>query len=111
MKKVKIGLLGLSLVALTFAPSCKKDDNSPGVGPCSGYTSWALSVQNESAAISAAALAYANDPTPANCTAYKAAYQDYIDALENVRGCVPASQSAAYQKSIDDARASISSLC
>lgn len=111
MKKLKLGLIGISLVALSITPACDKDDNGSPIGPCSGYSSWALSVQDELNTATTAGIAYANDPTPANCAAYKAAYQDYIDALENVRGCVAGAQTAAYQQAIDSAKASLSSLC
>ncbi len=109
MKKSKLILIGFSLFALTISPSCNKDNNDGG-GPCRGYISWSLSVQDEAAALSVAASAYAGDPSTANCLKYKDAYNDYIDALENQRACVPASQKAAFEQSIDGARASVNAL-
>lgn len=109
MKNLKISLIGLSLVALTISPSCNKDNNDNG-GPCRGYVSWSLSVTDEAAALSAAASAYGQDQSTANCLKYKEAYNDYIDALDGQSTCVPASQRAAFDQSLDDARAELNNL-
>lgn len=105
--------LGL-IAALTLGlSSCSKDDNSgttPPAGPCANYTNWATGFQAELTAMTNAATAYATDPTPANCQAYKDAANDYIDALEGVRSCVLASQLTAYNASIQQARDAIAAI-
>ena len=61
-------------MAIPFLNSCKKDD------PVS--CNYATEVQNEVNALSAAASAYGNDPSTANCNAFKTAYQNYIMRLK-----------------------------
>lgn len=110
MKSPRLLLVVASTVVLSFS-SCNKDDDSNGPnGPCVGYSSWALSLSDEAAALSSAASTYGQDPTTENCQAYKQAYIDYIDAAENISSCVPAGQKAAYQQSLDDARDSLNDL-
>jgi hypothetical protein len=75
--------------------------------PCN----WATEVQDELDAVTAAATAYGNDPTnSAKCNAYKSAFQDYLNALEDHKGCVPSEQSAQLQQSIDAAQTSLDAL-
>ncbi len=109
MKSLKLNLICISFFALTLTSSCSKDDNDSG-GLCRGYVSWALSVQDEAAALSVAASAYGQDPSTANCLKYKEAYTDYINALDNQRACVPASQKATFEQSLDAARVSLNEL-
>jgi hypothetical protein len=59
-----------------------KDDDGDG---CS--TAWANELTNEANAMINAAQVYAMNPTVANCNAYKAAAQDYLDALEPYGDC------------------------
>lgn len=108
--KMYLGLIAALILGLS---SCKKDDDSgttTPAGPCANYTNWATGFQAELTAMTNAAQAYATDPTTANCEAYKAAANDYIDALEGVRTCVAASQLTAYNTSIQQARDAINAL-
>jgi hypothetical protein len=82
--------------------ACKKDDDDP-VG-----CNYAQEVQDELATANAATTTYVNDPTPANCQAYKNAWQAYLDELEDHVECAALSgQQAEIQASIDAAQASL----
>jgi hypothetical protein len=99
------------LVVVTFIGlgSCKKKATDPDY--CS--TSWATQLSAEVNALSAAAQAYATEQTPANCNAYKTAYQNYLDALEPFGDCAlwTTQQKADLQDAIDEAQQQISTLC
>ncbi len=69
---------------------CKKDDNDP-----VGCSNWANEVSAEATAFSNAANAWALDPTPAKCLAYKNAGQDYVDALNAHVDCATLSGNQA----------------
>jgi len=89
--------------------SCKKDPTDPAA--CS--TNWAEDVQAEIADLSNASAAYGANPSTETCSAYKAAYQDYIDALKPFLKCSAwtATQKADLQAAIDDAENDLSTLC
>ncbi len=86
--------------------ACKKD-NPVACG------SWASELSNEITAISTAFTVYSMDPSEANCAAVKAAYQDYIDALKPYGDCstLTGQSRTDWQQSIDEAEASIDSIC
>ena len=92
----------ICIAAVPFFGSCGKDDP---VG-CSYLTE----VQNEADALTTALTTYSNDPSIANCNAYKDAYQDYLDALDEHNGCVLVGEQAAYQDAIDQAQAALDAL-
>ncbi|MBK9983120.1 MAG: hypothetical protein IPP15_11985 [Saprospiraceae bacterium] len=94
-------IAGICIMSIPFVSSCKKDPVT---------CNWATEVQSELNALSTAAATYGNDPTTANCNAYKAAVQNYLNALEDHKGCVPSEQSAGLQQAIDDERASLDAL-
>lgn len=89
--------------------SCKKDATDP--AGCA--TNWAEEVQAEITDLSNAAAAYGTNPTTATCSAYKAAYQDYVDALKPFLKCSTwtAQQKADLQDTIDEAESEIETLC
>ena len=89
--------------------SCKKKATDPDY--CN--TAWATSLQPEITAFTNALATYTNDPTTANCNAYKAAFQDYIDALEPFGNCTAwsAQDKADWEEALADAEAEISTLC
>ena len=88
-------------MSVPFFSSCDNDDPDPS---CSYVTE----VQDELQAVTDAGTAWGNDPTNvAKCNAYKAALQDYIDALEDHDNCVPGSQQDEYDQSLEDAQNSI----
>ena len=72
----------------------------------------ASEISDESAAVSAAALAYANDPSASNCTALKNAYQDLIDAYKDLEDCAASiNQTQQWQQGLDAAEAALDSVC
>jgi len=99
----------LALVSVVFLAQCKKDDNK--VDKCTGFN-FSAQIEAELNAFSTAATAYGQDPTPANCNAYKAAGLDYVNALEDLKDCAILSgqNEQQYQQSIDDAKASFQSI-
>lgn len=75
-------------------------------------TTIAAEVQTETNAVSNAALAYANDPSTANCNAYKDAYEDLIDAYKDLEDCAAAiNQLDAWRQALDAAEAALVGLC
>ncbi len=88
------------------SPACKDDDDDP--VNCNYLTE----VQDELDAVTAAANAYSADPTnPAKCQSFVAAYQDYLNALEDHVECAAtAGQEDELQQAIDDAQASLNTI-
>jgi len=78
-----ISIFRLVYVFCTLALlSCNKDSE---IAPCS--VAWATDLQPEIAAISTAVALYTADQSAANCTALKAAYQSYVDAMKPFGNC------------------------
>ena len=72
---------------------------------------WALEIVDEATVLSEAQVRYSDDPTPANCRAYRRAYEDYINELDRYGGCTfTAEDRRDWEESIDDARQSIDDL-
>lgn len=90
---------------VVFNFGCKKDDDPVGCN-------YAAEVQNEVNALSTAATEYSNDPTnPVKCQAWKDAYQNYLNALEDHVDCATLSgQQAELQSAIDQAQASLNAI-
>ena len=89
--------------------TCDKDDDNKDNG-CSA--AWASELSNEANAMISAAQTYATNPTPANCNAYKAAAQAYLDALEPYGNCatLTGQDRVAWQNALDQAQQSVDSL-
>ena len=72
----------------------------------------ASEISDESAAISAAAIAYGSDPSNANCQALKNAYQDLIDAYQDLEDCAASlNQTTEWQQGLDAAEAALDTIC
>ena len=99
----------LILVAAVSLSSCKSDDDIDN-GACAANFNFALELQAESTALSNAASAYANDPTTANCEAYRSAFTSYLDAAADIDNCVPTADRSAYLQSITEAQAEVDAL-
>jgi len=108
MKQLPYFLI-LSTFLLAGLVSCnnKKDD----VVNCSA--AWGTDLQDELTAVSNTGVAYATNPTAANCDAYKAAYQAYIDALEPYGNCAELNgqNRTDWEKALQEARDSLTGLC
>ena len=105
-------LLIAALFALVLC-ACKKDkDDDDNDLICS--STWQTETADETAAMSAAFMAYASNPTHETCVAAKDAYQDYIDALQKFSNCTALwtpQQRDDWQASLDEAEDNISTLC
>ena len=97
----------ICLIALAFgSTSCKKSSSAV---PCN--TSWALALQDETNSLSNAILNYSQNPTPANCEAYKQAYLNYLNALKDWGNCVgTAGQTQEWRDEIKDAEDEINDI-
>ena len=94
------------LIPLTALVSCSKSDDKDDITNCTNWSDQWLAQAN---AYSAAATAYSNDPTVANCGKYKTAGLKYIDALESVIDCVPTGNAKEYSASLNEYRAEVNS--
>lgn len=101
---MKTKLLFILLVtALIGNESCKKDkDNDPDI--CAN--NWVTTTQDELTSVTNAAMAFGNNPTVANCNAYKTAYQAYINALKNYENCsaLTGMSRTEWKNSLDEAQ-------
>jgi len=96
-------LVGTCVIAAPFLGSCGKDDPQD----CNYVTE----TQDEYDALIAATNAWSADPqNTAKCNAYKNAFQNYLDELQDHDNCVLANQEAAYQQALIDAQASIDAI-
>ncbi len=106
MKKVSFTQLLIVFCFVALFSCGTKDD--PG---CS--TAWTTELQNEVSALSAAASAYAQDQSSANCTSYKNAYKAYLDGLNSFSSCslITGQMKIALDAAIKDAQDELATLC
>ena len=94
----------LFVVCVIISAGCNK-----GSDPVS--CNYATELEAQATALTNAATVYGNDPTTANCNAYKNAYQDYIDALKGYEDCATtAGTHAEWQSAIDALQASLDTI-
>lgn len=100
----------LAIVAILGLSSCKKDKDSNDPAICSADL--AIELDDEYDALLTAWDAYVSDMSVENCNAYKAAYQDYIDALKPFLECASwtADELQDLQDAIDEAEAAMNEL-
>jgi hypothetical protein len=93
----------LSLSGILFSCDKKEDD-------CT--TAYTVELQAEINALNTAAQAYSQNATPANCLAYKAAAQAYVNALEPYGNCdaLTGQSRTEFEASLTAARNSVNSL-
>jgi hypothetical protein len=104
MKSILKTLFSAMILASLLFTACKKDDDPVGCN-------YVQELQDELNAVNAAATTYGNNPTPANCQAYKDSFQAYLNELEDHIECATLSgQQAELQASIDSAQASLDAL-
>jgi outer membrane receptor for ferrienterochelin and colicin len=109
MRKVISNRLIFIFCFTLFITGCSKDGD--GVAPCS--TAWATDLQGELNALVNAGAAYGADPSAANCSAYKSAYQNYIDALKPYGNCatLTGQDRTDWQQALNEAEAEVATLC
>ena len=105
MKSFEKLLVCMLFGIVVFSIGCKKDDDPVG-------WNYATNVQDEVNALSTAATEYGNDPTnTAKCQAWKDAYQNYLNALEdNVECATVNGQEAELQSAINQAQAALDGI-
>ena len=100
---MKTTLKLLSLILILFAVACSDSDDDNNI-PCDSQ-SFNQEFQEELEAVSIAANNYGMNPTTENCEIFKAAYIDYIDALEGWEECATFhNQEVEWRQALDDAR-------
>jgi len=106
MKKILCFLIIVSFLGLD---ACKKNPADPDF--CG--TTWATQITTELNALSNAATAYSTTPNTTTCNAYKAAYQDYLDAMEKFLDCAlwTSVQKAELENAIEEAEDDLADLC
>jgi len=92
--------------------SCSSDSDGDGDPDFCGNL-WTVELEDEINNFTSAGVAYATDPSDANCNAYKAAFQSYIDGLKKFRGCGAwtSQQRSEWQDVLDEAEDEIDTLC
>ncbi len=106
MKKILCFLIIVSFLGLD---ACKKDAGDPAF--CG--TAWATQITTELNAVSNAAAAYSAAQNTTTCNAYKAAYQNYLNALEKFLDCSLWSsvQKTELEDAITEAENDLDGLC
>ena len=96
------------MIAVFGVWTCNKDDDKTDL--CAG--TWASELSDEANTMINAAQAYASNPTPATCNAYKQAAQAYVDALEPYGNCsaLTGQDKVDWQNAVDDAQESLDAL-
>ncbi len=103
MKTLKV-LLTICVFAIVCA--CGGDDD--GINGCD-INEVNAALEDEIAALDAAGLVYANDPTTANCNAWKSAANDYLDEIEGFQSCDGLSQSE-FNQIVQGAQAALDAI-
>lgn len=106
MNLIKPLLLIAAIVSLTASTGCRKT----ALGCGTANYNYVTELQDEANELAAAAQAYGQDQSQANCNAYIKALNDYLDAADDIDNCVPAADRSAYNQAIDDARASVNQI-
>jgi hypothetical protein len=103
MTSIKKMIFGICFGAILILGSCGKDDPAT----CD-YTA---ELEDELNAIISTSEAYGQNPTIANCEAYKASVQAYLNEAEDFRDCAfNAGHGNEYQQAIDQQQAAIDAL-
>ncbi len=100
MKTITKLFLAGCCAAIIGISGCSKSPLNPLGGCLKG--NWLQGVESDFTNWSAAATAYSEDPTPANCQNYKNAGKSYLDALKSFTDCVPKSEKNEYKEAIKE---------
>ena len=74
---------------------------------------WGTELQDELNAIITASNNYGNDPSASNCTALKAAYTGYVNALRPYGNCsaLTGQNRADWEQALEDAEDNVDTIC
>lgn len=110
MKTLK-SLLSLLFFLLIVASCGGDDDTGTSSGDCTSQLYINTQLQTDVDAFNAAGAAYGNNPSPANCAAFKAAAQGYFNAVIDLEDCYSSlNLEADYQANIQNAQAAIDDI-
>ncbi len=99
----------LFLSAMISLVACNKDDDN--ADPCGVNWNFSNEIQDELELVIATSQAYSQNPTTVNCNSYKAAYQDYLDAVRALENCARlAGQLTAFNQAIDEAETALNNI-
>jgi len=96
-------------IAVVILTSCGGSDDGLGQSDCTNAL-WVKSIQTELNAWTTAAQTNVSDPSPENCQKYKSTGQDYINALDRIKDCVPNQSLADFEDSLEEARTEINNI-
>ena len=99
-------LLCLVTISLSFCACDGSDDDVIGPAFCNDQT-FGEAVADAVSSLSDAATLYANDPSTANCEAYRVAAQNYLDEIRRFEGCTLISERDDFRESLREAQASV----
>lgn len=101
----------LFAVILLFSLSaCGGDNSSNTTDDCNGET-WSQIAKEEITALSNAAVAYYENPTPQTCEAYEGALKSYINILEDLNlSCLVDASEEDINEAIADAEQDINTI-
>jgi hypothetical protein len=103
----------LALVAFTLVTTgCGSDDEGPGGPAFCTDQAFSQAISDAVMDFSAAAQAYANDQSTANCTAYKQAALNYLDEIRRFEDCATIGQRQDFIDSLREAEENVNmTLC
>jgi hypothetical protein len=102
MKTIKY-VLGCSILLFAFT-GCTKNPVK-----CFGG-SWIQELSSELTDWTAAAQEYSDNPTSANCNSYKSSVNNYLDAIDKIKDCVPTASLGDLNGSIDEAKQELNEI-
>lgn len=110
MKTKIIYAIVFTTISLTAFTACG-DNSSNSTGACNGFA-WTQEVSDEATAFSEAAATFGQDRTLEKCEAYKEAYGNYVDALEdvNVSCFTTEANEQEYKQLLAEAKAEVNEL-
>lgn len=98
--------LAFLAIALSFTACGGDDDGNIGPAFCNEQT-YGDAVANATTSLSDAAVTYANDPTTANCEAYRTAAQNYLDEVRRFEDCATIGTRDDFRESLREAQESV----
>lgn len=72
--------------------------------------SWIQELSSELTDWTTAAQEYSDNPTAANCNNYKSSVNNYLDAIDNIKNCVPTASLGDLNGSIDEAKQELNEI-
>ena len=110
MKQFTTKLLVFVFLSTTISLiSCNKDDDN--ADPCGTNWNFSNEIQDELDLVIATAAEYGQNPSMTNCVSYKAAYQDYLDAVRGLENCARlAGQLSDFNAAINEAETALNNI-